>query len=126
MFDYTQDYARRAEWDPAVTAASVLNESPRRIRVVVRGLGTFTVEYRLFRRPDRTSAAFVDVESRLISGGGGSWRYEPSGQGTDWTQTNTLELGRSRLVRLIAPLVERNLRSSMRRSMARAARILEG
>lgn len=125
VFDYTQDYARRSEWDRAVTAATVLSESPRRIRLRVRGLGAFTVEYRLFRRPERTSAAFVDLESALIIGGGGSWRYEPSGHGTEWTQTNTLELRHRRLVWMLAPLVKRNLRSSMRRSMVQAKRRLE-
>ena len=65
---------------------------------------------RTVRRPERTSAAFVDVESAWLSGGGGSWQYEPAGRGTDWTQTNTLELRPGWLFRLLAPLVERNLR----------------
>lgn len=125
VFDHTQDYGRRAEWDRAVTDAQVLSESPRRIRLTVRGLGRFTVSYRLFRRPERTSAEFEDVSSPWITGGGGSWRYEASGDGTDWTQTNTLELKRPRLLRSLAPLIERNLRSSMRRAMAEAKAIME-
>lgn len=47
------------------------------------------------------------------------------GDGTDWTQTNTLELKRPWLLRSLAPLVERNLRSSMRRAMAEAKAIME-
>ena len=124
VFDYTQDYARRSEWDASVTTAEVLSESPRRIRITVRGLGSFTVAYELFRRPERTSAAFVDVDSRWISGGGGSWRYEPHDRGTDWTQTNTLEL-KAGWQRLLGRLVEWSLRSTMRRSMAEARRQLE-
>ena len=42
----------------------------------VAGLGRMTVVYRLDRRPERTSAAFVDVQSAWITGGGGSWEYE--------------------------------------------------
>jgi hypothetical protein len=125
VFDYTQNYGSRSEWDRSVVETQVLGDSPRRIRLRVRGLGSFTVEYRLFRPPERTSAAFVDVTSAWITGGGGSWRYETSGQGTVWTQTNTLELKHPRLLRILAPLFERNLRSSMRRSMADAKRILE-
>lgn len=124
VFDYSQDYGRRAEWDPSVTDAQVVCESPRRIRIAVRGLGRFTVSYQLFRRGQRTSAALVDVASPWISGGGGSWRYEPRDGGTDWTQTNTLELKRPWLV-LIAPLMQASLRSTMRRSMAEAKRQLE-
>jgi hypothetical protein len=125
VFDYTQDYTSRMTWDRSVTAAEVQSESPRRVRLTVRGTGRFTVEYRLFRRPERTSAAFVDVRSSWLAAGGGSWRYEPRDGGTDWTQTNTLELKHPRLLRLIAPFVERNLRSSMRRAMAAAKQTLE-
>jgi Polyketide cyclase / dehydrase and lipid transport len=125
VFDYTQDYGRRTKWDRSVTENRILSESPRRIRIEVRGLGRFTVAYQLFRRPERTSAAFVDVESRWISGGGGSWNYERTAEGTRWTQTNTLELKRPRLLRFLATLIERNLRTAMRRSMAEARRILE-
>lgn len=125
VFDYTQDYSTRAQWDRGVTEAQVLSESPRRVRIAVRGLGRFTVEYQLFRRPDRTSAAFRDVASSWMSGGGGSWRYEPENDGTRWTQTNTLELKHPRLMRPLAPLIERNLRSSMRTAMAEARRLLE-
>src|SRR5262245_65364098 len=89
VFDYTQDYGARARWDPAVVNARVLSENPRRVGIVSPGLGSYTLEYKLYRRGDRTSAAFEDVEAWLFSGGGGSWRYEPDGDGTRWTQANT-------------------------------------
>jgi hypothetical protein len=66
VFDFTQDYARRAEWDAGVTHAELLSEEPRAARVTIRGLGKATVTYQLFRRPERTSAAFTDVESAWI------------------------------------------------------------
>jgi len=125
VFEFTQDYGRRSEWDTAVTESHVVGDSPRRIRIAVRGLGRFTVAYRLFRRPERTSAAFVDVESRWISGGGGSWQYEPIGDATEWTQTNTLELTGGWLTRILGPLFARNLRASMRAAMARAKSMME-
>src|SRR5262245_3060471 len=125
VFDYTQDYATRADWDPAVKRARVLQDEPRRVEITSPGVGTYPLEYRLFRRGDRTSAAFEDVGSWLFSGGGGSWRYEARGAGTAWTQVNTLELRRPRLTRWFAPMIERNVRSSMRKGMARARAIME-
>jgi hypothetical protein len=125
VFDYTQDYGHRTEWDPSIAAAEIVSEEPRRVRVRVPGVGTYVIEYRLFRRGDRTSAAFIDVDSSWMSGGGGSWAYRTRDGGTEWTQTNTIELGLGWLGRLLAPFVRRQLRSSMRTGMARAKTTLE-
>jgi uncharacterized protein YndB with AHSA1/START domain len=126
VFDYTQDPAHRAEWDPGFRSAELVSEDPRRVRGVQDGVGPVTVEYKLFRRPERTSAAFVETGSPWLSGGGGSWSYEPAADGasTTWTQTNTLQLKHARLGALLAPMVRWSLRRSMERSMATAARIL--
>jgi hypothetical protein len=126
VFDFTQDYRRRQEWDRGIQRATILQESPPRVRLAMRSMGDATIEYTLFRRGDRTSAAFVDVESRWISGGGGSWAYEARGDGTDWTQTNTFELRHPRLAPILGPLLERGLRSSMRGAMRTAKAMLEG
>ncbi|MEO5705192.1 MAG: SRPBCC family protein [Candidatus Limnocylindrales bacterium] len=125
VFDYTQDYATRTDWDDTIKRAEVLSDEPRRVRITAPGLGTFTLEYRLFRRGDRTSAAFADLENAFFSGGGGSWRYEPRDGGTDWTESNTLELRRPRLLGWLAPMVAWNLRNGTRRAMAKAKGILE-
>jgi polyketide cyclase/dehydrase/lipid transport protein len=125
VWDYTQDYTRRTEWDAGVAEATVLGLDPRTVRVRIPGLGSMTVQYRLDRRPVRTSAAFMDVESSWISGGGGSWEYEAADGGTRWQQTNSLELKRPRLAFLLAPLLERGLRRSTKRAMAEAKRRLE-
>ena len=125
VFDYTQDFARRTEWDGGIAKAKLVETEPRTARVQVRNLGSMTVVYRLDRRPDRTSAAFTDVASSWITGGGGSWQYEPEDGGTRWQQTNSLELKRPWLTRFLAPMIERNLRQSTQRSMAEAKRRLE-
>jgi polyketide cyclase/dehydrase/lipid transport protein len=125
VWDYTQDYTRRTEWDAGVAEATVLGLDPRTVRVRIPGLGSMTMQYRLDRRPERTSAAFMDVESSWISGGGGSWEYEAADGGTRWQQTNSLELKRPRLAFLLAPLLERGLRRSTKRAMAEAKRRLE-
>jgi hypothetical protein len=125
VFDYTSDFARRTEWDPAISEVTILSASPRAARVTVPGLGPTSVVMRLDRRPERTSAVFQDIDSRWITGGGGAWQYAPEEGGTRWTETNTLELRRSWLMRLLAPVIVRNLRRSTRRAMAEAKRILE-
>jgi Polyketide cyclase / dehydrase and lipid transport len=125
VWDYTQDFSRRTEWDAGIAETTILQQDPRTVRVNVPGLGRMTVVYRLDRRPERTSAAFVDVESAWVSGGGGSWEYEPADGGTRWQQTNSLELKRPRLAFLFGPLLERGLRRSTQRAMAEAKRRLE-
>jgi hypothetical protein len=125
VWDYTQDYANRTAWDQGVRAVDVLDADPRRVRVDLQGTGSATLEYQLDRRPERTSLRMVDVVSRWIAGGGGSWEYSPVPGGTAWTQTNTLVLRHRRLGRLLAPLVERSLRANTRTAMRRAKGILE-
>jgi hypothetical protein len=125
VFDYTQDYTRRMEWDRGIQRVEVLATDPRTVRVRMAGLGEATVVYRLDRRPERTSAAFIDVVSRWVSGGGGSWQYEDTGGGTRWQQTNSLELRDGWLPRLMRPVIRTGLRRSMRASMSEAKRRLE-
>lgn len=125
VFDFTQDYDHRPRWDRFITDAEIVSSWPRRIRVRVSGVGRYTVDYRLFRRGARTSARFVDVDSPWLAGGGGSWRYEAMDDGTLWTQTNTFELKRRRLLGWAMPLVRMALGRSMRRAMAEARRLME-
>lgn len=125
VFDYTQDFTKRPEWDAGIVEAAAVGDAPRAVRIRIRGLGSATVVYQLDRRPERTSAAFTDVRSAWMTGGGGSWQYEPIAGGTRWQQTNSLELKWPRLARLLAPLIERSLRRSTRSSMAEAKRRLE-
>jgi hypothetical protein len=125
MFDYTQDYSTRTDWDATVKSAKVLSEDPRRVQVVMEGIGPLVIEYKLFRRGERTSAAFSDVGSRLIAGGGGSWSYEARDGGTDWTETSTLEFRNGLVGRLLAPLLRRNMATLTRKAMEKAKSIME-
>jgi hypothetical protein len=125
VFDYTQDYSTRTDWDPTVKSAKVLSEDPRRVQVVMDGIGPLVIEYKLFRRGERTSAAFNDVGSRLISGGGGSWDYKARDGGTDWTETSTLEFRNGVVGRMFAPVLRRNMKSLTRKAMDKAKSIME-
>ena len=125
VWDFTQDYSRRADWDVGVRTAQLIGEEPRRAHLELAGLGPVTAEYRLYRRPERTSLAFTEVRSPWVIGGGGSWDYQTVAGGTRWTQTNTLVLRPGIRSRLLAPLVRARLAASTRRSLRRAKRLLE-
>lgn len=125
VWDFTQDLSRRAEWDVGVRTAQLIGEEPRRAHLDLAGLGPVTAEYRLYRRPERTSLAFTGVRSPWVVGGGGSWDYQLVPAGTRWTQTNTLVLRPGLRSRLLAPLVRARLASGTRRSLRRAKRLLE-
>lgn len=125
VFDYTQDYRTRAVWDPTVLDAKVISEEPRVVHMELAGIGPVTLRYTLFRRGERTSAAFDGGRSRFFSGGGGSWSYVAKDGGTDWTQTNTLELRPGLLGRLVAPMIRRNMATLTRKGMVRAKKLME-
>jgi ribosome-associated toxin RatA of RatAB toxin-antitoxin module len=125
VFDFTQDYSRRMSWDPTVRSATVLSTNPRRVQVDMEGLGPLVIEYKLDRRGERTSAAFRDVKSKLISGGGGSWSYEARAGGTDWTETSTLEFRNALVGLFFAPILRRNMATLTRRAMNKAKEMME-
>jgi hypothetical protein len=93
--------------------------------MVLEGMGEVTLRYQLFRRGERTSAAFEVPTSRVFLGGGGSWSYAARDGGTDWTETTTLELKASLLGRLTALLIRLTLGANVRKAMARAKAMME-
>jgi hypothetical protein len=125
VFDFTQDYARRAEWDQTVKSAQVVSEEPRVVQMVLQGMGEVTLRYQLYRRGERTSAAFEVPASRVFLGGGGSWSYVARDRGTDWTDTSTLELRASLLGRLTALLIRATLGANVRKAMNKAKELME-
>lgn len=122
VWDFTQDYGQRSSWDRSILEAEVLESSPLP-RVRIRGAGGLAgvFQYKLFDRPRRTSLVLTDVESWAISGGGGSWSYEPALGGTLWTQTNSLAVKHGWL----GPFVRWTLRRETRKAMRAAKRMVE-
>lgn len=127
VWDYTQDYGHRTEWDDSILEAEVLQEPPELlVRIRAKGGLRFKNKYTLFRRPNRTSVTMVDVKPAWVSGGGGSWVYEEQNGGTLWTQTNTLSFSNPVIYRLLGGIMKWRLRSSTRKSMQEAKLVLEG
>jgi hypothetical protein len=126
VWEFTQDYERRAQWDASILEATVLVGPPKpRVQVRCAGGVRAVFQYRQFDRPSRTSLAMEVVRSALFEGGGGSWSYAPEGGGTTWTQTNSLILKPGCLRRLLVSMCRAQLRASTRRAMARAKAMLE-
>jgi hypothetical protein len=127
VWDFTQDYSRRADWDRSILQASVLAETPqRRVQIVAVGNLSCVFQYRQSERPRRTSLSMVDVRSPLVAGGGGAWAYEPDRGGTRWEVTNTLVLRNALLYVLFGRIVGWQLRRATRRALEMVKAMIEG
>ena len=105
VWDYTQDWRRRTEWDRSVVSAQYLSEvSPVAIQVQGAGGLKFKVNYKTIDRPRLTTLAMTETNSIWLKGGGGSWKYEDKEGKTLWTQHNTLILRDDLLGRVFRPL----------------------
>lgn len=126
VWDFTQDYSKRPGWDKTILEATVVQESPEKV-VKIRAKGGLTAHfhYKQFDRPNKSSLAMTDIRSVAVIGGGGSWKYEPEGPGTRWTQTNTLILKPGFWSRLIRPLVAYQLKQNTLLAMRQAKKWLE-
>jgi ribosome-associated toxin RatA of RatAB toxin-antitoxin module len=78
LFDLTQDYGRRLEWDPFLKVAELHGDAPgvgvRAWCVAWNGLGMET-EYISFNRPKGT-AVKMTRGPRILSAFAGSWRFQ--------------------------------------------------
>jgi hypothetical protein len=125
VWDFTQNYRLRHEWDQAVIEATVLETVPRRtVRLRLKGNVIMTLTYTQDERPYKTTLATISVRSPLILSAGGSWVYEATAEGTIWTQTNTIVLRKGRLLRLLQPIIKAMFLKQTRRSMKTAKRLL--
>jgi hypothetical protein len=126
VWDYTQDWKNRAQWDDSVVEVVSQMESPKKfVRAKFKGGMIFDIEYKLNERPKITSLAMVNGSSKMFVGGGGSWKYEGKDGGTEWIQTDTLVLSDNWFLKLFAPLFKFSLQASTRKAMKKAKRLLE-
>jgi hypothetical protein len=126
VWDYSQNWRKRHEWDGSVVGAKYLSETSP-IEVQVKGAGgiEFKVTYKLSNRPKLTTLVMSDLHSFWIKGGGGSWKYELAEGKTLWTQHNALILRDGILGRMFRPIFFFILSMTTRRSMRRAKAEIE-
>ncbi len=126
VWDFTQDYSKRASWDDTVLEAKVLQTVPHReVWLKLKGNSEMTFVYKLDDRPNKTSLVAKDVKSSFIIGGGGFWKYESKNGGTLWTQTNTLVLKPSFGIKLFLFLIRFTMSKQMKTAMIRAKGLME-
>src|SRR5258708_7894577 len=127
VFDYTQNWQHRMDWDASILGVEVKQEEPHRL-VQVRASGgmSFQIEYKHIDRPHLTSLVMTDHHpSWLMNGGGGSWQYEDVEGGTRWTQNNTLVVPNPFLYWLLRPMLQWQLQKITLQAMTKAKAILE-
>ena len=87
LWDWTQDWSRRREWDRSILAVEVVNAGAAgaapRVRIRAAGGVTAVIHYKEFLRPRQTSVVMEEVQSWLLEGGGGAWSYVPRDGGTE-------------------------------------------
>ena len=126
VWDYTQDYSLRPDWDKTVIEAKVLQTTPQKIvELKTSGNTIMKFVYKVYDRPNKTSLALQDIKSRRIISGGGSWNYQEKNGGTLWTQTNTLIYKPGFLNAIFMPMFRFSWKREIRKSMWRAKRNLE-
>lgn len=127
VWDYTQDYSHRPDWDKTVIEATVLQTTPQKIvELKTSGNTIMTFIYKLNDRPNKTTLAIHEIQSKWIDGGGGSWKYEDQQGGTLWSQTNALILKSNIFLVIFRPVITFIFKNQTRQSMERAKKILEG
>lgn len=126
VWNFTQDYDCRTDWDRSIQRVKVVQLSPGRV-VEIRGIAglSATIRYKQEDRPHKTSLVLEDLKSPFFEGGGGSWKYERHEGGTLWTQTNTLLLRDGFLFRSLKPLLSFVLQQYVRNGMRRAKQMME-
>ena len=127
VWDFTQDYSLRPDWDKTVIEAKVLQTTPQKIvELKTSGNTIMTFVYKVNDRPKKTTLAIHDLNSNWIYGGGGSWKYEDQQGGTLWSQTNTLILKSNIFLSIFRPVITFIFKNQTRQAMQRAKMILEG
>ena len=126
VWNFTQDYNNRSQWDKSVIEAVVTQTSPNRIvKLSMRGNNTMTFVYKLDDKPSKTTLVATEIKSPLIEKAGGYWSYEDENEGTRWNQTNSIELKNKLHLRLLTPLLKKVFERQTRQAMSRAKELLE-
>jgi hypothetical protein len=126
VWDYTQNYDHRHEWDDAVLRAELVAPAPNRIvKLKLRGNTAMNFIYKLDERPHKTTLAAKEIKSPIIESAGGSWTYEEEAGGTRWTQTNTIVLKNKLFLLLFLPLFRILFDRQTKKAMQRAKEIME-
>ena len=126
VWDYTQNYQYRTQWDTSVLEATVLQTTPNRIvKLLTKGNTIMVLIYKQDERPYKTSLVAREVFSPLIESAGGSWVYEEQNGKTLWQQTNTIIFKKTFAVKLALPLFKIIFSRQTKQAMKKAKHKIE-
>ncbi|MGH2587380.1 MAG: SRPBCC family protein [Dehalococcoidia bacterium] len=125
VWEYTQDYCRRWEWDATVLIFREGEGTGGTVHALTLGGLRCTLRRTLVEHPRRSGFLLVNVESPWVAGGGGEWLYEPTPGGTRWTQTNSLVVQPDLPPRQLRLLIAWQLGMGTRRAMEAARTCIE-
>ena|SRR5688572_370962 len=121
VWDYTQNFANRPDWDSAIKSAYLLQEEPNRIvKLQTHSNKTMTCYYKHDERPFKSLLEARDISSPFIASADGSWSYEKIGKGTLWSQTNTIAFKQHLLNNIMMPFYKWYFKKMTRRAMNKA------
>ncbi|MDP4237338.1 MAG: SRPBCC family protein [Bacteroidota bacterium] len=126
VWDYTQDYSHRTEWDSSVLEAHVVQNEPNRIVTLrTKGRTSMMFVYKLDDKPNRTTLVAREIESPLIESAGGSWQYVDDDGGTLWTQSASIRFKKNFFLPILLPLYRMMFQAQTQGAMKKAKAIME-
>ncbi|WP_298900381.1 SRPBCC family protein [uncultured Psychroserpens sp.] len=126
IWNYTQDFDNRPEWDTAVMESEVIQKKPfKLVHLKMKGGLQTDLKYKLCRRPLKTSLVMTNTKSLLFSGGGGSWVYNNEGEVVEWIQTNTLIVKHKFIYWCFGKLIKQMMHKQTKTAMMKAKLIIE-
>jgi ribosome-associated toxin RatA of RatAB toxin-antitoxin module len=130
LFDLTQDYGRRLEWDPFLTSAELLDGATEAgVGVVARCRGriggVMDAEYVSYE-PPRVAAIRMTGPPWFLESFAGSWRFVPLTEASTRVEfAYTLKARPRPLEWLFTPIVSAVFRYEMRRRLAALKTFIE-
>jgi len=127
VWDYTQNWNNRSDWDAQVLEVLEVRSGPKKyVKAKFLGEHIWDINYQLIKEPEQTSLSMNNDTSKLILGGGGSWRYKSLGKDlTGWIQVNTIILPNNFFFRLFNPIFKYLISYMTRSSMKKAKKYIE-
>ena len=126
VWDYTQNYDNRTQWDSSIIETTVLHTKPHRVvRLKTKGNTSMIFTYKLEERPNKAILVAKEITSNLILSAGGSWIYEDQNGQTLWTQINTITFKNNFLLKFLLPLYQYIFTRMTKKSMQRAKQEIE-
>lgn len=126
VFDFTQDWSRRSDWDPEVLSAEDVPGTPRRARVKMRRGATIVFAHVVDERPMRVVVESESVDrGGPIVGAGGSATYEPDGDGTLYRLEMRVTVGGGVMAKMVAGVAKGELERAVKAAVANAKAAIE-